>query len=355
VTVAATSSDAKPAVRAAVLLWARELVGDDQPWPRTVAEVLDRTGSGKSQAYVALGRLRQAAASLDLPCGRPVAAVAPDSRLAVLLALRDFLIEHPGAVAGRGTRQRYSATFRRFAVELLAHGGPGAALPVERLAELLAVPPGTLKDWLRLPRGSEAESPHLVDTEPVTASAATQPTHPLTTRPEIATILTEWPAWQGTFGDFCRLLREQHRLPFGNTFISSVLEAAGLRSRRPRRRPAAPWSRDTFRILFPGAQWVGDGTTVALRVNDEQFAFHRGGRSAAQSSEIEGEAEGLGFNVEAILDPAPGGALVGVTVTDSEDEQAVLAAFGQGCLTTGEPPLALTLDNRPSNHSPAVE
>lgn len=333
-TVAVTASAAKPAVQAAVLLWGREFVGTGQPWPRTVAEVLDQTGAGKSQAYATLARLRQAAAGLDKPCGRPAAHVAADDQLAVLLALRDFLLDHPGATVGRGTRRHYSDTFRRFAVELGGPGGPAAALPVERLAETLAVPLGALKGWLRRPAPAppEPRDPLPSSAEPAAQTGATKPAQPFTTRPEIATILAEWPNWHGTFGDFCRMLREQHGLPYGGTFIASVLQAAGLRSRRQRKRPAAPWSRATFRTLFPGAQWLGDGTTVALCLNDEHFAF----------------------NVEALVDPAPSAALVGVVVTDTEDEQAVLAAFDHGCLTTGAPPLALTLDNRPSNHSPAI-
>lgn len=55
-----------------------------------------------------------------------------------------------------------------------------------------------------------------------------------------------------------------------------------------------------------------------------------------------------------MADPASN-AVTGVTVTDTENEQAVLAAFEHGKQTAGEPPLALTLDNKPSNHSPAVE
>jgi hypothetical protein len=46
--------------------------------------------------------------------------------------------------------------------------------------------------------------------------------------------------------------------------------------------------------------------------------------------------------------------LVGVTVGDAEDERAVIDTFAAGCETTGARPIALTLDNRPSNFTPGV-
>ena len=93
----------------------------------------------------------------------------------------------------------------------------------------------------------------------------------------------------------------------------------------------APWSHHTFRTLFPGAQWLGDGTSIAVRWNDQIFVF----------------------NVEALLDPAAD-ALVGFAVSDAEDEEALHLAFKMSQETAGRPPLAISLDNRPSNHSPGA-
>lgn len=149
--------------------------------------------------------------------------------------------------------------------------------------------------------------------------------------PHVALVLQLWPSWNGTFQTFCQMLRTEHRLPHGDTWIGNCLQAAGLRHRKRSQPVEAPWSHNTFRTLFPGAQWLGDGTTVAVRWNGQVFAF----------------------NVEAMLDPAAN-ALVGFAVTPSEDEEAVRRAFEMGVETTGGQPLALSLDNRPSNHSPGT-
>src|SRR3979409_1955991 len=53
--------------------------------------------------------------------------------------------------------------------------------------------------------------------------------------------------------------------------------------------------------------------------------------------------------------PAASGAAVGISVRDEEDSAAVVQAFTQGVATTGGTPLALLLDNRPSNHTPEVD
>ena len=90
--------------------------------------------------------------------------------------------------------------------------------------------------------------------------------------------------------------------------------------------------RGAFRTFFAGAQWVGDGMQVPVSVDGRRFVF----------------------NVELDVDAHTGG-LVGASVRDEEDAAAVVEAFEDGVRTTGAPPLALLLDNRPSNHAPAVD
>src|SRR5690606_15453360 len=51
---------------------------------------------------------------------------------------------------------------------------------------------------------------------------------------------------------------------------------------------------------------------------------------------------------------AHSGAFVGLSVRDTEDSAAVVDAYANGIMTTGAPPLALLLDNKPSNHTPEV-
>lgn len=61
------------------------------------------------------------------------------------------------------------------------------------------------------------------------------------------------------------------------------------------------------------------------------------------------------LNLEALVDGASN-AVVAVRVTDAEDAAAVVQTFEQGLQTTqGQPPLAVTLDNRPSNFYPQVD
>lgn len=323
-TLPPTPSDAKPSVHAAVLLLARELL-DEQPWPSTVAGILAATGAGRSQAYALLPRLREAAATLVAPAGRPPSepsAASDEATVAVLRAVRDFLMEHPGAVAGREPRRRYSDRFRRLVVGLAAPGAVAESLTVSQLALAAGVSQGTLKDWLRVPAAPSASATEEPAATPAFESA----------RPDLATVLALWPTWEGSFQDFCRMLRHDQRLSVGDTFVGNVLQAAGLRHRKRRGRNDAPWSRDTWRKLFPGAQWLGDGTTIALSLDGEWHVF----------------------NVEVVSDPATN-ATVGVHVADAEDAQAVLAAFEHGKQTTGETPLAMTLDNKAPNLSAEVK
>jgi hypothetical protein len=318
VTLLPSPPETNPSVRAAVLLFAREVL-EDRPWPGTVAEVLAVTGAGRSQAYAMLPRLREAAATLVAPTGRPDTAPSETATVAVLQAVRDFLMEHPGAVTGHGARRSYSDGFRRLVTGLMAPRAVACSLTVEQFADAAGVAVGTLKDWLRLPAAPAVEEPAVA---PAFDSA----------RPDIAAILALWPKWEGSFQDFCRMLRQEHRLAVGDTFVGNVLQAAGLRHRKPRGQGQAPWSKDTWRTLFPGAQWLGDGTTVALSLDGVWHVF----------------------NIEVVSDPATN-ATVGVDVSDTEDAAAVLAAFEHGKQTTGEAPLAMTLDNKAPNLSAEVK
>jgi hypothetical protein len=84
--------------------------------------------------------------------------------------------------------------------------------------------------------------------------------------------------------------------------------------------------------FFPGAQWVGDGMSCPVVIDGQSITV----------------------NVELHVD-ASSGAFVGLSVRDSEDSSAVIEAFNDGVAQTGSPPLALLLDNRPSNHTPEVD
>ena len=68
------------------------------------------------------------------------------------------------------------------------------------------------------------------------------------------------------------------------------------------------------------------------------------------------EVDGTAYsaNLELNVDVASG-ALVGAPIRPTEDGAAVVEALQDGGATTGAPPIALTLDNKPSNHSAEVE
>ncbi len=348
----------KPSIDAAILLVARDVLRDsDTAPPWTAAQVVSLTGASRSQAYAMRARLLTACANLHQPPGRPESQPPSDSSIEdVLRAVRDYAFQHAGAVSLRHDRTRYSEGFIAFVVGLAAPGALAEGLTVAQLADAAGVPHGTLKSWLRLPAsatptqdqtgpaddepevtedqaGSDGDGPPATD-ETDGTDTDDEPFAPadLAIEPDVATILSEYPRWHGDFTSFCEHLRDHHRLRCGMTFISTVLQAAGLRRPKPRGGPKmAPWSRDTFRRLFPGAQWLGDGTELAITVDGKRYVF----------------------NLEAVLD-VHSNAITGVDVSDVEDESALLTAFGNGLDTTGEHPMALSVDGKPCNHTELV-
>jgi hypothetical protein len=123
-------------------------------------------------------------------------------------------------------------------------------------------------------------------------------------------------------------------VPFGTALVRRVLEVEGKRkpARRAGRGSDEIAMRGAFRTYFPGAQWVGDGMQVPVVIDGQRFVF----------------------NVELDVD-AYAGAFVGTSVRDNEDSVAVIDAFASGIATTGARPIALLLDNKPSNHAPDVD
>ena len=324
-------SSLKPSIVAAHLIFVRNILrrlGTEQ-LPSTNGAIIALAGAGNSQAYAMLSRLESACSTLERPPGPPPKSVPSDTVNAVLVAVRDFLMEHPGAVAERGSRNRYSEIFRRFVLGFFAPDGLAADLTIEQAAEAVGVPLGSLKDWLRGRQvGDEAGNDDKLEPQQATGE---QDDCELTSHPEIATIIAEYRQWHGDFSSFCDHLRVQLRLSYGRSFIASVLQAAGLRRPGRRKQPPPPWSPETFRRHFPGAQWLGDGTTLAIVLDGRRFVF-----CAEVVSDVDSNA------------------LVGIEIADVENEKALLASFDAGLMTTGEHPLAITLDNKPCNHTDGV-
>lgn len=308
------------------------LVGRTIGKPRGLAcarvdAILEATGASKSRAYEVADTLAAALPELVRAPGRPgkePVPAAPDAAMAVMRAVRDHVMTHPGCVDRGGERLRCSDDFRRFVIRLRAEHD---SLPIEVFADAVGIPLGTLKDWLRTTPGDAPSPPAETIASAPTPASAVETLH-------IQTVLDAWPRWEGTFIDFCRHARRDLHVPFGRDLVRRVLAAHRQRipARREGRSPDEIALRGAFRTWFPGAQWVGDGMEVPVVVDGQRFVF----------------------NVEFDVD-ACSGAFVGVSVRDAEDSEAVVEAFDSGVATTGEPPLALLLDNKPCNHSPVVD
>jgi hypothetical protein len=297
------------------------------------------TNVSKSRAYEVASALAESLPALTRPVGRPPAEkVDPTTATAdseVSRAVLAYVFEHPGCVDRGPGRQRYSDGFRRHVVELRARF---ADVDMEAFARDTSVPLGTLKDWLSAtsapePAAGREEGTRVSPGEEVSTSRDAGATSVGDTR-EMQLVLAAWSRWHGSFGDFCDHMQGELRVPFGRSLLGRLLEVHRVRTptRRPGRTPDERATRGAFRTFFPGAQWVGDGMQVPIFVDGRRFTF----------------------NVELDVDAQSGG-LVGASVRDEEDATAVVEAFEDGVRTTGAPPLALLLDNRPSNHTPAVD
>ncbi|OGQ10422.1 MAG: hypothetical protein A2138_21940 [Deltaproteobacteria bacterium RBG_16_71_12] len=284
-------------------------------------DIIDATGAARSRAYEIAQELRASLPALSRAPGRPpvVRVPAPRNEIDALRAeVSHFERAHPGCVHVAGERGHYGDVFRLFVVELRERH---ASTSLTDFAVAIDVPLGTVEDWLRAPR----------PTIDVDESAAAE--HEAK-QVQIETVLAAWRAWSGDFTPFCEHVRRDHRLDFGKTMIGSILAAHGARkaSKRAGRSRDEEALRGAFETFFPGAQWVGDGKQLEIFVDGERFAQ----------------------NLELVVD-AKSGAAVGISVRDEEDSAAVVEAFANGKETTGAPPIALLLDNRPSNHTPDVE
>jgi hypothetical protein len=289
--------------------------------------ILTATGASKSRAYELALKLVTLMPTMARRAGRPAKPAPPPASadtVAITLAALGYVMSHPGCV-DRGRRQSYAQGFRRFVLDLCAKH-PDVA--VETMAEAIAVPLGTLKDWLRTPASVLAAA---TDEEPI-AEAPTVDDGLDVLR--FKSVIEAWRRWCGSFRDFCEHVRRDLRINFGRDLIANILRSEGLRRNTARTTVVSDEiaTRGSFRTYFPGAQWVGDGMQVPVLFDGQRFVF----------------------NVELDVD-AHTAAFVGVSVRDAEDSAAVVEAFDSGVATTGAPPIALLLDNRPSNHAPDVD
>ena len=305
-----------PPTLAALLLaavpWLKEL-GLSSPSSSAVLRGLDVS---RGRAYELKARLEARLPELCGPAGRPKKPEPSPPEQQPATELLRYLYEHPGAVRDKGLRKTYSDGFRLFMLDLARRHD---AVSLEDFAALCAVPLGTLKDWLR---GGAVS---------VETRARTLPD---IKGPLLQTVLLEWTAWEGAFVAFCDHLQLHCRIPWGRSMIQRVLEGFGVRipERRAGRRPDEVATRESFQLWFPHAQWEGDGSQVPVLIDGALFVF----------------------NLELDVD-ACSGAFLGAAVTGTEDSQAVIDAFEASIAASGVQPLALLLDNKPSNHCERVQ
>lgn len=296
----------------------------------SVAQILAATGAGRSRSYELRDALATMLPSLQRPAGRPAATATAscsgqcEAERSVSRTMLRFAFDHPGCVGG-DRRRHYTDAFRHRVLELRTEHPD---LPTERFAEAVEVPLETLEDWLRAGACIPPQDEPARDVE-VDASAVE--------RTHLQTVLAEWKTWHGCFTDFCTYLKADCRVPYGPTLVSSILSSHGLRTpaRREGRSPDERALRGAFEVFFPDAQWVGDGSQVSLEL--------RGVRHV--------------FNLELLVD-AYSDAFVGMSLGNTEDSEAVALAMKDAKTTTEVAPplpLAVLLDNKPSNHTPDVD
>jgi len=275
----------------------------------SVEEIVEKTGASRSSSYEARSRLLEVLPALVRPVGRPPSpsAAPPPETDAICHEVLRFVMGHPGCVHGGAERRQYSDSFRRLVLDIHERH---PLLGIELLAGAVEVPTDTLRGWLRV-RAEPAPAP--VTAGP--ASPASEPARKGVDPLHIETVLGAWRTWEGDVTSFCEHLRHHLRVPLGRTAICSILEALDARrpERRPGRSPDETALRKSFQTFFPGAQWLGDGTPVAVTLLGERFTF----------------------NFELLVD-AFSAAFVGASIRDAEDSAALIEAVDDGVLTTGD-------------------
>ena len=269
-------------------------------------------------------RLRGRLPELTQAIGRPKKAAEPPNPGASDLLSQEvlaFLYRHPGAATCGGGRRFYTDRFRHFVLDLRARN---SELDLDTFARAVGIPLGTVDGWLR----TNTPSPEQESDRPNETSLSKS------TSIHIQTVLDAWPGWAGSFEAFVGHVNENLRVPFSRSFIARILFQYNERipRRRSGRSPDEESLRGAFETFFPNAQWVGDGMSVPVVVNGDRFDF----------------------NLELIVD-AYSGAFLGASIRDEEDSEAVISAFDDAVSSADARPLALLLDNRPSNHTETVD
>lgn len=311
----------------AILFWAsRWLERLGLPHP-TTGEILAKAPVSRTSAFELSKRVDELEGILHKPRGRPPKHASDEGTSIVAQITEktlDYVMTHPGCVNCGNHRKRYSAGFKAFAVSLVdAHEDLG----FEKLGRALRVPASTLEQWVKRQTEPIKEEPNESSEPDKQSLNGIRVTH-------CETIVNEWSNWQGDFSSFCEHVRSGLGIPMGKTAVSTVLQAFGKRrpAQRAGRSPDEVALREKFLTFFPGAQWCGDGSLISVEIDGERFSFN------------------LELNVDTYS-----GAFVGAHVSRTEDSQAVIEAFDDARENTETKPIAILLDNKPSNHTADVE
>jgi hypothetical protein len=313
-----------PALLAGILLSAIPLLKElGLPAP-SATEVLEATPAAKSSAYRYKAAIEEILPDLARPSGRPSSPPEPSPEPALLRAVHGrvlaWLADHPGGIAGTAARRIYADGYRHLVLELWAEH---RELGLAELSEATGVAETTLRAWAR--------GEHCHVRAPENPATVVRPTP---TIPQVETILAAWKGWSGSFTAFCDHVQRHLRIPFARAIIGDVLEAHGVRlpKQRGRWRPDTSATRGGFETFGAGLQWEGDGAELVVQINGLHYLC----------------------NLELLVDSHTD-AFVGASVRPTEDSAAVADAFADGVTTTGAPPIAVLLDNKPSNHTEAVQ
>lgn len=213
------------AILTAILILAREILRSRglRELPTSAVKICRVMQVSRSQAYAMKARLEEALERLYRTPGPSPRPRDTQAEWDLLVAIRDFLMANPGSVETRESRRIYHQTFRDFVIEQLGPGGSGASLTHDQIVEVVAIPLGTLKDWL-----AHSKKPAPVEGAPVEED--TTPVEFETSISAIATILKQYQLWKGSFQGFCKHLWTQWRIPYRRTFISRSSKWRGFAS-----------------------------------------------------------------------------------------------------------------------------
>lgn len=335
--VAEVGAPVSPLLVAGLMLAAARYLRDlGLPCP-SVDQILAATDASSSRAHELCNAVLAVLPSLQRPVGRPPAPPrlgALDTAPALLREVHAYVCHHAGCVFGGSERLRYSDAYRHFVIELREQH---ADMALEHFADAVMIPLGTLKGWLGAGVDDDEHDKNNKDSAPEGADSDDSGADLGDTAQasgHVQVVLSCWETWRGSFGDFCKHVREEQRVPFGRSILSDILLVHGKRwpQRRGGRSPDERALQGAFETFFGGAQWVGDGWSVPISINGHRFTYN------------------VELDVDAFSD-----AFVGLSIRDEEDSAAVIEALADGIATTGEAPLALLLDNKPSNHTAEVD